>query len=166
MHTNRGDIVVELLPFHAPKTVENFVGLATGSAPYSTENASGTTSGPFYDGTIFHRVIPGFMIQGGCPNGTGTGGPGYEFANEQHPELSFNTPYLLAMANRGRDTNGSQFFITVAATAHLNGGYTIFGRVADDASKAVVDGIATTPTGRNDRPTDAVVISSITIDGQ
>ena len=101
LHTNRGDIRIELLPNHAPKTVNNFVGLAKGTAKYTTKNASGETTGPFYDGAIFHRVISGFMIQGGDPTGTGRGGPGYTFADEFHPELAFNKPYLLAMANAG-----------------------------------------------------------------
>jgi peptidyl-prolyl cis-trans isomerase A (cyclophilin A) len=113
LHTNRGDIRIELFPNHAPKTVNNFVGLAKGTAKYSTKNASGESQGPFYDGAIFHRVISGFMIQGGDPTGTGRGGPGYTFADEFHPELAFNKPYLLAMANAGPGTNGSQFFITV-----------------------------------------------------
>jgi peptidyl-prolyl cis-trans isomerase A (cyclophilin A) len=164
LHTNRGDIRVQLLPFHAPKTVANFVGLATGAKPYTTQNASGGPSGPFYDGAIFHRVIEGFMIQGGDPTGTGRGGPGYTFADEFHPELAFNRPYLLAMANAGPGTNGSQFFITVGPTPHLNRRHTIFGEVADQASRDVVDAIATTRTDRSDRPVDDVVITSITVD--
>ena len=100
--------------------MNNFVGLAKGTAKYTTKNASGETTGPFYDGAIFHRVISGFMIQGGDPTGTGRGGPGYKFADEFHPELAFNKPYLLAMANAGPGTNGSQFFITVGPQPHLN----------------------------------------------
>jgi peptidyl-prolyl cis-trans isomerase A (cyclophilin A) len=165
LHTNRGDIKIELLPNHAPRTVRNFVDLATGTAAYTTKNASGTTSGPFYDGAIFHRVIDGFMIQGGDPTGTGRGGPGYEFADEFHPELQFSRPYLLAMANAGPGTNGSQFFITTTSTPHLNFRHTIFGTVDDDESKAVVDAIGTTATDRFDRPKDDVVINSITIEG-
>ena len=127
LHTNRGDIKIALFGNHAPKTVDNFVGLAQGTKDYRTENATGGSSGPFYDGAVFHRVIDGFMIQGGDPTGTGRGGPGYQFADEFHPELVFDKPYLLAMANAGPGTNGSQFFITVGKTPHLNRKHTIFG---------------------------------------
>jgi peptidyl-prolyl cis-trans isomerase A (cyclophilin A) len=164
LHTNRGDIRIQLMPFHAPKTVANFVGLATGTREYTTENASGGTTGPFYDGAIFHRVIDGFMIQGGDPTGTGMGGPGYQFADEFHGELAFDRPYLLAMANAGPGTNGSQFFITVGPTPHLNRRHTIFGEVADQAGRDVVDAIASTATDHRDRPLDEVVINSITIE--
>ncbi|MFT3716496.1 MAG: peptidylprolyl isomerase [Gordonia sp. (in: high G+C Gram-positive bacteria)] len=163
LHTSQGDIVIELFGNQAPKTVDNFVGLAEGTKDYSTKNAKGTTDGPFYDGAIFHRVIDGFMIQGGDPTGTGTGGPGYKFEDEFHPDLSFDRPYLLAMANAGPGTNGSQFFITVGQTPHLNRRHTIFGEVKDADSQAVVDKIASTPTGRMDRPVDDVVIESIEI---
>jgi len=162
-HTNHGDIVVDLFGNHAPKTVENFVGLAKGTKDYSTTNASGGNSGPFYDGSIFHRIIDGFMIQGGDPDGRGTGGPGYEFGDEFHPELQFSEPYFLAMANRGPGTNGSQFFITVGPTPHLNGRHTIFGKVTDEASQKVVDEIAKVRTGAMDRPVEDVVINSIEI---
>ncbi|MFM9379130.1 peptidylprolyl isomerase [Gordonia sp. VNK21] len=161
LHTNRGDIVIDLFPNHAPKTVANFVGLADGSKDYSTTNAKGGDSGPFYDGAIFHRVIDGFMIQGGDPTGTGRGGPGYRFEDEFHPELQFDRPYLLAMANAGPGTNGSQFFITTTPTPHLNRRHTIFGEVTDSASQAVVDAIGTTATGPGDRPLEDVVIESI-----
>ena len=163
LHTNRGDIVIELFGNHAPKTVENFTGLADGSKEYTTANASGGTSGPFYDGAVFHRVIDGFMIQGGDPTGTGAGGPGYKFGDEFHPELSFDRPYLLAMANAGPGTNGSQFFITTGKTPHHNRKHTIFGEVKDEASKKVVDAISGTPVGRGDRPVDEVVINSVTL---
>jgi peptidyl-prolyl cis-trans isomerase A (cyclophilin A) len=160
LHTNRGDIRVQLFPNHAPKTVRNFVGLAEGTQ----ENVAG----PFYDGLIFHRVISGFMIQGGCPQGTGTGGPGYEFDDEIHPELTFTKPYLLAMANAGkrggRGTNGSQFFITVGPTPHLQGKHTIFGEVADGPSRDVVDAISSTRTDGRDRPVEDVVIERVTIE--
>ena len=163
LHTNHGDIVINLFEDHAPKTVANFVGLATGTQEY-LDPASGTkTTGNFYDGLIFHRVIDGFMIQGGCPEGSGRGGPGYRFGDEFHPELTFNRPYLLAMANAGPGTNGSQFFITVGPTPHLNRRHTIFGEVADDASRAVVDAIATVKTGHSDRPVSDVVINSVTV---
>ncbi len=165
LHTNRGDIRIQLLPFHAPKTVANFVGLADGSKEYKGKNGSGGTSGPFYDGSIFHRVIGGFMIQGGDPTGTGRGGPGYTFADEFHPELAFSKPYLLAMANAGPGTNGCQFFITLGPTSHLNRKHTIFGEVADQASRDVVDAIGATKTDRFDKPADDVVINSISVEG-
>ena len=163
LHTNHGDINLTLFPDHAPKTVENFTGLAAGTKEYRKPNASGGDSGPFYDGSVFHRVISGFMIQGGDPTGTGMGGPGYQFGDEFHPELKFDRPYLLAMANAGPGTNGSQFFITVGKTPHLNRRHTIFGEVVDSESQKVVDAIATTATDRSDRPTDPVVIESITV---
>jgi len=165
LHTNHGDITINLFPDHAPKTVANFVGLASGTKEYADPKTGKKTTGKFYDGVVFHRVIDGFMIQGGDPLGTGTGGPGYTFADEFHPDLSFNKPYLLAMANAGPGTNGSQFFLTVTSVPHLNFRHTIFGEVADDDSKAVVDAIATTDTDRSDRPKDAVVINSITLEG-
>ncbi len=164
LKTNRGDIRILLFADHAPKTVDNFVGLATGRKDYTQPNASGGNSGPFYDGSVFHRVIGGFMLQGGDPTGTGRGGPGYQFADEFHPELQFDRPYLLAMANAGPGTNGSQFFITVGPTPHLNRKHTIFGEVADGPSREVVDAIARTPTGAMDRPVDDVVISTIEVE--
>ena len=167
LHTNHGDITVELYPNHAPETVANFVGLATGKREWTHPKTGEKTSDPLYDGVIFHRVIPGFMIQGGDPIGMGTGGPGYQFDDEIHPELAFTEPYLLAMANagksRGRGTNGSQFFITVAPTEWLTGKHTIFSKVADDQSKAVVDDIAAVATGPGDRPVEDVVIESVTV---
>ena len=164
LHTNKGDIKVQLFPDHAPKTVRNFVGLADGSQEWSDPRTGEKRSTPLYDGVVFHRVISGFMIQGGDPLGTGTGGPGYKFGDEIHPELQFDRPYLLAMANAGPGTNGSQFFITVGATPWLNTKHTIFGEVADQAGRDVVDAIAATPVGRMDRPVDDVVISSITVE--
>ena len=163
LKTNRGDIVIELFPNHAPKTVENFVGLAEGTQQWKDPKTGAASNAPFYDGLIFHRVIDGFMIQGGCPLGTGTGGPGYTFKDEPHPELVFDKPYLLAMANAGPGTNGSQFFITVGATPWLNFKHTIFGEVADQESRDVVDAIATTRTGAGDRPTEPVVIESVEV---
>ncbi|MET7289733.1 peptidylprolyl isomerase [Streptomyces sp. NPDC005573] len=163
IQTSHGEIRVNLFPNHAPKTVANFVGLSDGSREYTEKNAKGETSGPFYDGSVFHRVIDGFMLQGGDPTGTGRGGPGYKFADEFHPELQFDRPYLLAMANSGPSTNGSQFFITVAPTTWLNFKHTIFGEVADEDSRKVVDSIATTTVGTGDRPVNDVVIESIRV---
>ena len=163
LHTNHGDIVINLFPNHAPKTVDNFVGLANGTKEYADPQTGAKTTGKFYDGQTFHRVIEGFMIQGGDPLGVGTGGPGYKFGDEFHPELTFNKPYLLAMANAGPGTNGSQFFITVSPTPHLNRRHTIFGEVADQASRDVVDAIAQVPTSRGDRPVEPVVIESVEI---
>ncbi|MEJ2852474.1 MULTISPECIES: peptidylprolyl isomerase [unclassified Saccharothrix] len=164
LHTTQGDIRINLFPDHAPKTVANFVGLAEGTKDYSEANARGENSGPFYDGAIFHRVIAGFMLQGGDPTGTGRGGPGYKFADEFHPELQFNKPYLLAMANAGPNSNGSQFFITVAPTTWLNFKHTIFGEVADQDSINVVNAIGNTPTGAGDRPVTDVVITKVSIE--
>ena len=177
LKTNKGDITINLFPDHAPRTVASFVGLATGNPvevsadgpyrPSPREGSAGST--PFYDGLGFHRIIPGFMIQGGCPQGTGTGGPGYNFDDETQSGLSFDKPYLLAMANAGtqggRGTNGSQFFVTVGATTWLNGKHTIFGEVADQAGRDVVDAIAAVPTGPGDRPVEPVVIESVQIIG-
>ncbi|MDN4477787.1 peptidylprolyl isomerase [Demequina lignilytica] len=173
LQTTAGDIAIELYPNHAPATVKNFVGLATGEKQWKNPQTGEASNDPFYDGLVFHRVIEGFMIQGGCPLGTGTGGPGYTFDDEIHPELTFSEPYLLAMANAGQrrnpitgqpaGTNGSQFFITVDKPAWLNGKHTIFGKVADDASKAVVDAIATAATDGRDRPLEDVMITGITI---
>jgi len=163
LHTNHGDIVIELFADQAPKTVRNFVGLATGTKEYRDSASGQKVTGKYYDGLTFHRVIDGFMIQGGCPNGDGRGGPGYSFADEFHPELSFDRPYLLAMANAGPGTNGSQFFITVGKTPHLNRRHTIFGEVKDPASRQVVDAIATTRVDRGDRPLEPVVIESVSV---
>ena len=161
LKTNRGDITLNLFPDHAPETVANFTGLAEGTTEY---HADGGKTGRFYDGLTFHRIIPDFMIQGGCPLGTGTGGPGYTFKDEFHPELAFTKPYLLAMANAGPGTNGSQFFITLGATTWLNFKHTIFGEVADQASRDVVDAIGKAPTGAMDRPVEPVTIESVTIE--
>jgi peptidyl-prolyl cis-trans isomerase A (cyclophilin A) len=161
LHTNRGDIVINLLPNHAPQTVENFVGLAEGTLDYQDD--AGRSGVKYYDGLGFHRVIDNFMIQGGCPLGTGTGGPGYKFKDEFHPELAFTKPYLLAMANAGPGTNGSQFFITTVETEWLTNRHTIFGEVADQASRDVVDAIGTSPVGPGDRPLNPVVIESVEI---
>ena len=163
LHTNLGDIVLNLFADQAPKTVANFVGLAGGTLEFQDPETGERRKGPFYDGVVFHRVIDGFMVQTGDRLGTGTGGPGYTFADEFHPELSFNRPYLLAMANAGPGTNGSQFFITVGPTPHLNRRHTIFGEVADAESRAGVDAIAGTATDRQDRPLTEVVIERVEI---
>jgi peptidyl-prolyl cis-trans isomerase A (cyclophilin A) len=161
--TNPGDIRLELFPNHAPATVRNFVGLADGTGEWTNPRTGAKGEGDLYDGTVFHRVIDNFMIQGGDPLGTGTGGPGYRFKDEIHPELQFSRPYLLAMANAGPGTNGSQFFITVTETPWLNAKHTIFGEVADAESRAVVDAIAKTPVGAMDRPVADVVIERISV---
>ena len=162
--TSAGDIRLKLFPNHAPKTVANFVELAEGSREWTDPRTGQRTKDPLYDGTVFHRVISGFMIQGGDPLGTGTGGPGYRFNDEIHPELAFTKPYLLAMANAGPGTNGSQFFVTVAPTTWLTGKHTIFGEVADDESREVIDKIAGTQTGAQDRPVNDIVIEKISIE--
>ncbi|WP_338749474.1 peptidylprolyl isomerase [Janibacter alittae] len=166
LHTNHGDISIELFPNQAPKTVDNFAGLATGEKEYS-DDAGRSNPTKFYDGLGFHRIIPGFMIQGGCPLGQGVGGPGYTFDDEIHPDLTFSKPYLLAMANAGKQmgkgTNGSQFFVTVGETPWLNGKHTIFGEVSDAPSREVVDTIAAVPTGAMDKPAEPVTIDSVEI---
>ena len=162
LRTNQGTVQVRLFPDQAPKTVRNFVELAEGSREWTDPQTRQTTKARLYDGTIFHRVIPRFMIQGGDPLGTGTGGPGYKFADEIHPDLRFDRPYLLAMANAGPGTNGSQFFITVVPTPHLNGKHTIFGEVVEGAD--VVDRISQTQTDRNDRPVQDVVLESVSVE--
>jgi len=164
LHTSAGDIRVNLFGNHAPKTVRNFVELAEGTREWTHPGTGEKSTTPLYDGTIFHRIIEGFMIQGGDPLGQGFGGPGYQFGDEFHPELSFDRPYLLAMANAGPGTNGSQFFITVGRTPHLNRKHTIFGEVADAESRAVVDAIAGTATGRGDRPVQDITINSVSIE--
>ncbi|MEV0613578.1 peptidylprolyl isomerase [Nonomuraea sp. NPDC050404] len=166
LKTNHGNIKVELFPTKAPKTVKNFVELAEGSREWTHPGTGEKSKARYYDGTIFHRVISGFMIQGGDPLGQGIGGPGYEFDDEIHPELVFDRPYLLAMANAGirfgKGTNGSQFFITVVPTPHLNRKHTIFGEVIE--GQEVVDAIGKTRTDRRDRPMEDVVVESVTIE--
>jgi peptidyl-prolyl cis-trans isomerase A (cyclophilin A) len=168
LHTNYGDIVVNLFGNHAPKTVRNFIGLSTGEQEWANPTTGERSNEPLYKGVVFHRVIPNFMIQGGDPLGTGTGGPGYQFDDEIHPELHFNEPYVLAMANAGiqggRGTNGSQFFITTVPTPWLQGKHTIFGVVADDASRETVKKIESVEKDGRDRPIEPVVIESISID--
>ena len=168
LHTNHGAIKINLFGNHAPKTVANFEGLATGEIEWKDPRNGATQTGkPLYNGVIFHRIIQQFMIQGGDPTGTGMGGPGYQFNDEPHAELTFNEPYKLAMANAGvrggQGTNGSQFFITVTPTQYLWGKHTVFGEVADQESREVVDKIASVATDRSDRPLEDVVIESIDI---
>ncbi len=173
LHTNHGDIVVNLFGDHAPRTVKNFVELSDGTGSWTHPATGKPGEGALYKDVIFHRIIPNFMIQGGDPLGQGVGGPGYTFNDEIHGELNFNEPYILAMANAGlrrnaitgqaEGTNGSQFFITTDPTPWLQGKHTIFGEVADDASKAVVDEIAAVRTGAGDRPVEDVVLQSVDI---
>ena len=168
IHTSLGDIKVELYGNHAPKTVKNFTGLATGEIKWTHPSTGEETNAPLYDGTIFHRVIKDFMIQGGDPLGQGIGGPGYKFDDEINPDLDFSAPYKLAMANaglqNGRGTNGSQFFITSVPTTWLQGKHTIFGEVKDESSRAIVDQLNSIPTDGRDKPLEDVVINSITIE--
>jgi peptidyl-prolyl cis-trans isomerase A (cyclophilin A) len=161
LRTNRGTVLVRLFPDQSPKTVQNFVDLAEGNREWTDPGTRIAAKARLYDGTIFHRVIPRFMIQGGDPLGTGTGGPGYSFADEFHPDLVFDRPYLLAMANAGPATNGSQFFITTVPTPHLNRKHTIFGEVIEGSD--VVDAISEAPKDRNDRPLQDVVLESVEI---
>ncbi|MDN3478706.1 peptidylprolyl isomerase [Curtobacterium sp. APC 4022] len=168
IHTNKGDIRVNLFGNHAPKTVQNFVGLATGTQEWTHPGTGKVSTDKLYDGVVFHRIIKDFMIQGGDPLGQGVGGPGYRFDDEISPELTFQNPYIFAMANAGlqggRGTNGSQFFITTVATPWLQGKHTIFGEVADDESRAVVDAIEGVPTDGRDKPVEDVVIQSIDVE--
>ena len=160
--TSKGTFVARLLPEHAPTTVDNFVALATGSREWTDPRNGSRTTMPLYDGTVFHRVIDGFMIQGGDPTGTGTGGPGYRFDDEVPAEgPAFDRPGLLAMANAGPNTNGSQFFVTVAPTAWLTGRHTIFGEVIDGFD--VVEAIATAPADSQDRPSEDIVLERVEI---
>jgi peptidyl-prolyl cis-trans isomerase A (cyclophilin A) len=160
--TSQGNIVIKLLDKEAPKTVENFVGLAEGTKEFTNEKTGKKEKRPFYDGLVFHRVIPDFMIQGGCPQGSGMGGPGYKFADEFHPSLKHSKPGKLSMANSGPNTNGSQFFITVAATPWLDNKHTIFGEVVE--GQEVADKISTLPRDRNDRPNTAVSLNHVKIE--
>jgi peptidyl-prolyl cis-trans isomerase A (cyclophilin A) len=162
LETSKGDIKVRLLEEDAPETVANFVGLATGTKQYKDPNTGEKKTGPYYDGTVFHRVIPNFMIQAGDPTGTGRGGPGYEFGDEFAGGHRFDGPGYLAMANAGPGTNGSQFFITVAATPHLTGRHTIFGIVEE--GQDVADAISQLETDRSDRPNMDVVLKGVKIE--
>lgn len=164
IETSMGTIEVELFADKAPITVENFVGLATGTKEFTDLKTGKKTKKKFYDGLTFHRVIPEFMIQGGCPLGTGTGGPGYTFEDETNNGLKFNKPGLLAMANAGPNTNGSQFFITEVTTPWLNGHHTIFGQVVSMEDLEVVKKIARVETGFSNDPIEPVIINKITIE--
>ncbi|WP_435359128.1 peptidylprolyl isomerase [Haloarchaeobius sp. DFWS5] len=162
IHTNRGDIEVELYDERVPNTVDNFVGLATGEKQWSDPESGETIEGePLYEDVIFHRVIEGFMIQGGDPTGTGRGGPGYQFDDEFHDDLGHDGAGVLSMANAGPNTNGSQFFITLDATPHLDGKHSVFGKVIDGMD--VVEEIGNLPTDARDKPTKDVVIESIEV---
>jgi peptidyl-prolyl cis-trans isomerase A (cyclophilin A) len=161
LSTSLGDIELRLFSKDAPKTVANFVGLAEGEKEYVAASTGVKTRGRFYDGVIFHRVIPGFMIQGGDQTGTGRGTPGYDFEDELQSQRTFSKPGLLAMANRGANTNGSQFFITVGTPRHLDGRHTIFGEVISGYS--VVEAIANAPRDRSDRPIKEIKILKVTI---
>ncbi len=168
MNTSLGPIKLNLYGNHAPKTVANFIGLAGGTKEWTHPATGKVSTDKLYDGVVFHRIIKGFMLQGGDPLGRGTGGPGYEFDDEIHGELNFSAPYILAMANAGtrggKGTNGSQFFITTVPTSWLQGKHTIFGEVADEESKRVVDAIEGVQTDGSDKPLTDVVIESITVE--
>ena len=160
--TSKGSFTVRLMPEHAPKTVENFVDLASGRREWTDPRDGERKSAPLYDGTVFHRVIDGFMIQGGDPTGSGMGGPGYRFEDEVPPDgPSFDRPGLVAMANAGPNTNGSQFFVTVAPTGWLTGRHTIFGEVTEGYE--VVESISKSETAAQDRPADDVVLERVEI---
>ena len=160
--TTQGNIVVKLLEKEAPKTVANFIGLAEGTKEFTNELTGQKEKRPYYDDLTFHRVIPDFMIQGGCPRGDGRGGPGYTFADEFHPSLNHSAKGKLSMANAGPNTNGSQFFITMAPTPWLDNRHTIFGEVVE--GQDVADKISKLPRDGNDRPRTAVVINRLKIE--
>lgn len=165
LKTSKGDLVLELYADKTPVTVANFVGLAEGTQPWADSKTGKIVENkPFYDGLTFHRIIPGFMIQGGDPQGTGAGGPGYRFADEIVPELTFDQPYLLAMANTGQPvTNGSQFFITVAPTTWLNGKHTIFGKLT--SGQEVLEAIIAVGS-ESGAPSEKVTINQVVITRQ
>jgi peptidyl-prolyl cis-trans isomerase A (cyclophilin A) len=160
--TTEGRFTVRLFDKEVPKTVANFVGLAEGTKEFRDPKTGAAATRPYYNGIIFHRVIDGFMIQGGDPLGQGYGGPGYNFADEFHPSLRHDRPGLLSMANAGPNTNGSQFFVTLAPTPHLDNRHSIFGEVVEGLD--VVKKIGKVPTDRNDRPVKPVVMNTVTIE--
>ena len=159
--TTLGNFTVELFEDKTPKTVANFAGLADGSKPWKHPKTGERHTKPYFDGIIFHRVIKGFVIQGGDPLGQGYGGPGYQFEDEFHPDLRHDRAGILSMANAGPNTNGSQFFITLGPTPHLDNRHSVFGEVTQGME--VVRRIGSTPTGRQDRPVKDVVINSVKI---
>jgi len=161
LSTNHGDVRVELFAERAPRTVENFLGLATGSQEWTDPETGETREDPLYDGTVFHRIIEGFMIQGGDPTGTGRGGPGYQFDDEFHDELTHEGAGILSMANSGPNTNGSQFFLTLDAQPHLDGRHAVFGQVLEGMD--VVREIGSVETDANDQPLEEVVLESVTV---
>lgn len=161
LKTSMGDIVIQLFEDKAPKTVANFVELATGAKEWTDPKTREKVKRPLYNGTIFHRVIPGFMIQGGDPLGTGTGGPGYRFEDEFNPELKHGKPGIVSMANAGPNTNGSQFFITQKATPWLDGRHSVFGEVVK--GQDVVDAVANAPRDMRDRPSKEIVLQQVVI---
>ncbi len=161
--TSKGEIAIELFWDKAPITVKNFVDLATGKKEWQHPITQEKSTKPLYNGTIFHRVIKNFMIQGGDPAGSGFGGPGYKFKDEFHPELKHDKKGILSMANSGPNSNGSQFFITEVATPHLNGRHTVFGQTTDENSLKVIDSIAASKTGPQDKPIESIVINKIEI---
>jgi peptidyl-prolyl cis-trans isomerase A (cyclophilin A) len=161
LKTTMGDIVVQLYEDKAPNTVANFIGLASGTKEWSDPKSGDKVKRPLYDGTIFHRVIPGFMIQGGDPLGNGTGGPGFRFADEFHADLKHSKPGILSMANAGPNTNGSQFFITQKATPWLDGRHSVFGEVVK--GQKVVDAIINVPRDARDRPLKEIMIKEVVI---
>ena len=165
LKTSQGSIKVELFYDKTPNTVANFVALSEGTKDWVDPQTGKTVSGkPLYNGTIFHRVIKDFMVQGGDPLGNGTGGPGYKFADEFDPSLTFEKPFMLAMANSGVNTNGSQFFITTVPTTWLNGKHTIFGKVIEGMD--IVTAISNTPTNQSDQPVKQITLNSVTIERQ
>lgn len=162
LHTNHGDITIKLFEARAPETVANFVGLATGKRTWKDPDSGDSRNDPYYDGVIFHRIIDGFMLQGGDRTGTGRGGPGYQFADEFHPDLRHDRVGRLSMANAGPNTNGSQFFITLRKTPHLNDKHAVFGQVVDGMD--VVREIGSVETDAGDRPKEDVVIESVDVE--
>ncbi len=165
MRTSLGDVSCELWPEKAPETVQNFVGLAEGTREWTDPRTRERRTDPLYDGTVFHRIIPGFMIQGGDPLGNGTGGPGYRFEDETSADVTFSEPGLLAMANSGPNTNGSQFFVTDSSPTHLNGRHTIFGKCdMETVRKIMAVPLAASPRGEMSVPTEPVTLQTVIIE--